>query len=205
LRELGQAALPLYLRKGQMLFRRGDATSGLYVVLDGRLKMALPAPVASGDRAMERAIEMFGPGAVFGEDCLFADDPHLAECQALTACTVLHVAKPALCAAVEREPELAMRLMRNLSARLHGLMRDIESVSLQNALQRVASFLVEQAPAGRDTWLAGTQRVMASKLGMTPETLSRVMTRFAAEKLVRVERGRIELLDMERLGRQFVA
>ncbi|AAP86011.1 Transcriptional regulator (plasmid) [Cupriavidus necator H16] len=201
---LRQAATPQHLRKGEFLFRRGEACQGLYVVVEGLVKLALPTAPAS-ERTLERAIEVFGPGAIFGEDALFLDAPQVADCQAQARTTVLHVSKLALWGAVERDPLVSTQLLRNLSGRLHTLMRDIEAVSLQNALQRVASFLHEQAQAGRRTWLACTQRVIASKLGVTPETLSRVMSRFSAQKLVKLERGKIFLLDAEGLARQVAA
>jgi CRP-like cAMP-binding protein len=201
---LREAATPLRLRKGEFLFRRGEPCQGFYVVVEGLVKLALPSAPGS-ERTVERAIEVFGPGATFGEDVLFLNTPQVADCQAQARTTVLHVSKFALWGAVERDPLLSARLLRNLSGRLHTLMRDIEAVSLQNALQRVASFLQEQAQASRRTWLACTQRVIASKLGITPETFSRVMSRFSAEKLVKLERGKIFLLDTEGLARQAAA
>lgn len=188
------------LSKGEFLFRRGDACSGLIVVLDGLVKLALPATPCS-IKGLERAVEVFGPGAVFGEDVLFADALQPVDCQAMMRTTVLCIDSSVLWETLERDPLLSARLLRNLSSRLHALMRDIEATGLQNALQRVAGFLRDEAYAGRCTWLACTQRVIASKLGITPETLSRVVSRFCAENLVRLERGKIFVLDAEGLGR----
>ncbi|WER49320.1 Crp/Fnr family transcriptional regulator [Cupriavidus sp. WKF15] len=188
------------LHKGEFLFRRGEPCRGLFIVMDGLVKLSLPA-AAGGAKGAERAIEVFGPGAAFGEDVLFMDAPQPADCQAMTRTTVLCIGSAVLWDAVSRDPLLSARLLRNLSSRLHALMRDIEATSLHNASQRVAGFLCDEARAGRRTWLACTQRVMASKLGITPETLSRVVSRFCAEKLVRLERGKIFLLDTDGLGR----
>ncbi|WP_455288519.1 Crp/Fnr family transcriptional regulator [Cupriavidus necator] len=201
LAQLRAAATLRCLRKGEHLFRCGEPCEGLFIVMEGLVKLALLSP--SGEEpAGERAIEVFGAGAVFGEDLLFLDVPRRMVCQAQARTVVLHIGKAALWHALMREPLLAAQLLRNLSGRLHGLMRDIEAISLQSALQRVAGFLREQAFATRRTWLACTQRVIASKLGITPETLSRVMHRFCAERLVRIERGKIYLLDPEGLARQ---
>ncbi len=194
------AATQRRLRKGEFLFRRGEPCRALFIVMDGLVKLALRAAAGSAKGA-ERAIEVFGPGAAFGEDVLFVDAPQPADCQSMTRTTVLCIDSAVLWDAVSHDPLLSARLLRNLSSRLHGLMRDIEATSLHNALQRVAGFLRDEARAGRRTWLACTQRVMASKLGITPETLSRVVSRFCAENLVRLERGKIFLLDTEGLGR----
>ncbi|WP_454753414.1 Crp/Fnr family transcriptional regulator [Cupriavidus necator] len=201
LAQLRAAATLRCLRKGEYLFRCGEPCEGLFIVMEGLVKLALLSP--SGEEPTgERAIEVFGPGSVFGEDLLFLGVPRRMACQAQARTVVLHIGKAALWHALMQEPLLAAQLLRNLSGRLHGLMRDIEAVSLQSALQRVAGFLREQAFATRRTWLACTQRVIASKLGITPETLSRVMHRFCAERLVRIERGKIYLLDPEGLARQ---
>lgn len=205
IRQLDASAALLSLRKGDMLFRRGDPAHGVYVVIDGLLRLSLPPPGECRDRIGERAIEMFAAGALFGEDCLFDDSPQLAECQAQARSVLLHVGRPVMRTLLAREPGLASRLMANLAARMRALMRDVEATSLKNAPQRTAGFLLEQGRAAQVTWLAGTQRVMASKLGMTPETLSRVMNRFAAEGLVALERGKVRVLDMEGLRDQAVA
>jgi CRP-like cAMP-binding protein len=197
---IGDAATQRRLRKGEFLFRRGEPCRGLFIVMDGLVKLALRAAAGSAKGA-ERAIEVFGPGAAFGEDVLFVDAPQPADCQSMTRATVLCIDSAVLWDAVSRDPLLSARLLCNLSSRLHGLMRDIEATSLHNALHRVAGFLRDEARVGRRTWLACTQRVMASKLGITPETLSRVVSRFCAENLVRLERGKIFLLDTEGLGR----
>ncbi|ODV41815.1 transcriptional regulator [Cupriavidus sp. UYMMa02A] len=194
------AAKSRRLQKGEFLFRRGEFRRSLFVVLEGLVKLALPA-APGGLKGSERAIEAFGPGTAFGEDVLFADSPQIADCQAMMRTTVLCIDSTVLWDTLERDPLLSARLLRNLSGRLHALMRDIEATSLHNALQRVAGFLRDEARAGRRTWLACTQRVIASKLGITPETLSRVVSRFCAENLVRLERGKIFLLDAEGLGR----
>jgi CRP-like cAMP-binding protein len=194
------AATQRRLQKSEFLFRRGEPCRELFIVMDGLVKLSLPA-TAGSLKGTERAIEVFGPGAAFGEDVLFVDAPQPADCQSMTRTTVLCIGSAVLWDAVARDPLLSARLLRNLSGRLHALMRDIEATSLHNALQRVAGFLRDEAHAGRRTWLACTQRVMASKLGITPETLSRVISRFCAENLVRLERGKIFLLDAEGLGR----
>lgn len=195
------AATQRRLQKGEFLFRRGEPCRGLFIVMDGLVKLSLPAAAAGSVKGAERAIEVFGPGAAFGEDVLFVDAQQPADCQSMTRTGVLCIDSAVLWDAVARDPLLSARLLRNLSGRLHALMRDIEATSLHNALQRVAGFLRDEARAGRRTWLACTQRVMASKLAITPETLSRVVSRFCADNLVRLERGKIFLLDAEGLGR----
>ncbi|WP_020206265.1 MULTISPECIES: Crp/Fnr family transcriptional regulator [Cupriavidus] len=192
--ELALAARSCRLPKGGVLFGRGEPCKGLHIVAEGMVKLALP--VMPG---REKAIEVFGPGAVFGEAVMFLDAPYLVECRALARSAVIRIDTAAMQRAIARAPELSARLLRNLSARLVTLMRDIEGVSLRCALQRVAEFLLQQAGESGRTWLACTQRVIASKLGLSPETLSRAMRTLAGERLLRLERGKIHLLDVDGL------
>lgn len=198
--ELGRIAggtTQVFAERGEILFRRGDACTGFHLVAYGQVKLA----VASTD-GTEKVIEILGPGRTFGEAVMFLDKPYFVTATALADTLMLHVARDTLFAEIEREPQLARRMLAGLSMRLHMLVKDVEAMTLHSATQRVIGYLMrlaEEGGAGTAT-LPAQKSLIASRLNLTPEYFSRILHDLAAEKLVRVEGREISILDAERLG-----
>ena len=98
-----------------------------------------------------------------------------------------------------------------MSMRLHGLVRDVEAYALHNATERVASFLVQSlesdesggavSTAANTLELSASKQVIASRLNLTPETLSRIFHTLSDSKLIRVDGKLIHVLDVNNLRR----
>ena len=89
--------------------------------------------------------------------------------------------------------------------RLHGLIRDVESYSLRSSTQRVIGFLLQRTgqddEAGRDVEidLPTSKQVIASRLNLTPETLSRIFHDLTAAKLITVHGKHVTVHDVKLL------
>jgi CRP/FNR family transcriptional regulator, dissimilatory nitrate respiration regulator len=93
--------------------------------------------------------------------------------------------------------------MADMSARLKHLISEIEVLSLQNASYRLANYLWKRwdkaRPADGCIELQVPKGVIASRLSITPETLSRTLHGFSQQGLIRVEGSRVEILAPEGL------
>ncbi|KAB2838840.1 MAG: Crp/Fnr family transcriptional regulator, partial [Burkholderiales bacterium] len=127
-------------RRGEMLFSKGDPSTGFFSIIRGQIKLALPSPQGG-----EKVLEIMGPGQSFGEAVMFMEVPYPVFAQALTEGTALHISKAVLFAAMDRDPRLARKLLAGLSMRLHGLIQDVEAYTLQSARQRLVAYLIERA------------------------------------------------------------
>ena len=91
--------------------------------------------------------------------------------------------------------ESCFRLMADMSQRLKHLITEIEVLSLQNAAYRLANFLWKrwesERPADGFIELRVPKGVIASRLSVTPETLSRTLHGFTEQGLIRVDGHRI--------------
>ena len=93
---------------------------------------------------------------------------------------------------LETDASFARRMLAGLALRLHGLIRDVESYSLRSSTQRVIGFLLQRTDHGEDESrdveidLPTSKQVIASRLNLTPETLSRIFHDLAAAKLISV-------------------
>ncbi|MDK2125678.1 Crp/Fnr family transcriptional regulator [Parachitinimonas caeni] len=198
LQRLAAVAIQVRAAKHQLVFRRGEQATGIYIVATGHVKLAIPSP-----QGQEKVIEFFRPGQIFGDAVMFLDRPYLVDAEALEDSLLIWIDKHHLYEAIDHEPALARHLLVSLSQRLHFLMQDIESVNLQTSTQRVVSWLLRQprraTDAGTQTSFAVSKNLIASKLGLTPETLSRVLHQLRIAGLIQVEGRDILIHDADAL------
>ena len=184
--------------KGQMLFQKGDSAEGFYVVVYGQIKLAFPSLQGS-----EKVVDIVGPGQSFGEAVMFMEKPYPVFAQALTDALSLHIAKQVIFAAIERDSAFARKMLAGLSMRLHGLIQDVEAYLLRSGTQRLIGFLVQQAGMtdGRSAEfeLPASKNIIASRLNLTPETLSRILHSLSEAGLIIVRGRQITIPDVERL------
>ncbi|MBI3149436.1 MAG: Crp/Fnr family transcriptional regulator [Betaproteobacteria bacterium] len=189
-----------HLERGRMLYRKGDASIGLYCVVYGQVKLSSTS--AQGD---EKVVEIIGPGSSFGEAVMFMEKPHILYAQALTDSLLLQVSRAAIFEEIDRDPAFARKLLAGLSRRLHSLVSDVEWYSLRSGVQRVIGFLLRQpleieadGQAYRLT-LPTSKNVVASRLSLTPEHFSRILHELSESGLIAVDGREVELFDVEKL------
>jgi len=124
--ELIAAAREQHLRAGTTLWREGDPGDGLYFIREGTVEIRLPGEGSGG-----RVVAELGVGAVFGEMAVLEEKPRSATATARTEVKVWFVPRAAVLGAIRRCPELALRLLRELSRRL----REFNRVYLEQTLQ----------------------------------------------------------------------
>jgi len=89
-------------------------------------------------------------------------------------------------------------VLRNYAERVGELVVVIQDVLFHALPQRLARLLV---PRARDGVVEATHQAIAAELGSAREVVSRALARFERDELIRVERGRIVILDADRLAR----
>lgn len=182
---MAQTCRQMRVAKHRFAFRRGDAAGGLYVVAVGQIKLAIPSPCGH-----EKVLDFFGPGQAFGESGMLLDRPYMVDAQALEDTLLICIDKQDIYAAIDRDPSFSRCMMVSLAQRLDSLVQDIEAVNLQSAAQRLVNYLLRQPREGDCTRFPFSKSVVASKLGLSPETLSRLLHQFSSAGLISV-RGRI--------------
>ena len=136
---------------------------------------------------------------------MFMDRPYPVFAEALADTLLLHIGKSTVFGMLEHDVSFARRMLAGLSLRLHSLVNDVEAYSQRSSAQRVIGYLLEHsAQAGDDNGacafaLPTTKQVIASRLNLTPETLSRVFHDLAEAGLITVEGRQITIHDQRRL------
>jgi CRP-like cAMP-binding protein len=171
------------LDAGEILFRRGEKARSLYVLIEGQLKLYRTS--AGGDEVI---VDLLEPGATFAESRAFLEDPHYhLSCAALVDVEVAAVDLPTFVTALHDSVDTCLLLLRQMSERAERRVDEIDRLALQSGTCRVAGYLLAQLPTGRDEYpLKVAKGVMASRLAIRAETLSRILKQLSAEGVVSV-------------------
>jgi CRP/FNR family transcriptional regulator, dissimilatory nitrate respiration regulator len=196
LEAIGTATEEQRVAAGTVLFRRGDPCDGFYLIVVGRVKLALLAPAGA-----EKVVEILGPGQSFGEPVMFLGKPHTLNAEALADSLLLFIRNSVIVDAIARNPELARRMLDEMSQRLYRLVGDIEAYTLKSATERVTGYLLASLPEGTGpgepgvVLLAASKSVLASRLNITREHFSRILHELSQAGLIRVSGRSIRILD----------
>jgi len=203
LRRFARRAQLHSVAKDTLLYERGDAANGCYALVSGLVKLSLLAP-----NGAEKVLRLVAAGETFAESVMFHLQPQPVNALALADSRVVFLPAQALYDLLEHDRGFARALLASLSQRIHMLIADIESYSLSSGTQRIAAYLHSLAaapdparvPPLTRVRLPANKTVIASRLGVTKETFSRLLHELTAQGLVEVSRREILLRDPQRLA-----
>jgi len=199
LRKLARRAERRRPSKDTLLYVRGDPCAGFYVLVRGQVKLSLRAPGGA-----EKVLRLVGPGETFAEPAMFDEQPQPVDAHVLADSELLFLPAKALYDLLDHDRAFARALLASLSQRVHALIADIGAYSLASGTQRIAGFLQSLPyPPGAATArvrLPASKTVIASRLGVTKETFSRLLRDLSAQGLIEVRQREIVLRDAARLA-----
>src|SRR3954464_9179863 len=173
------------------ILRAGEKSDALYIIISGRAKI-----VIDDGEGREVTLTTIGPSEFFGEMSLIDEKPRSASVEALEACEVLYISKPAFMACLKDNFDAAMLILRNVVGRLREADRKIASLALMDVHGRVARLLMDLAKENNGTWVVDTgSEEMARMVGASREMVSRVLKDMRDSGLIRRDKRKIIVLD----------
>lgn len=201
LHELASASRRADYRKEQSICSLGETCDTLFIVVSGLVKRA-----SISFRGQEKVVDLLSAGQAFGDAELFAGRSCTVQASAVEASVLLLLEGSALRRVVAAEPRLASRLVGRLANRQLELEAELDANHCKNGSERVLGFLVQQTgaelPASGETHLrlVTSKQLIASRIGLTPESLSRALRDLAEAGLV-VVNGRSLYLQNAQIAR----
>jgi CRP/FNR family transcriptional regulator len=187
--------------KGDYIFIECDQPRKLFVVVKGEVKL-----LKQTDDGREMIVEMAYPGEIFGEEAVFDGQPYPMTAQALEDVELLSISRADFFAFLRDNPDLALEIITELGARLREAQNTIRALAMERVdwrIGRVLLLLSKQAgkedKRGVSIDLPLTRQDLADMAATTVETTIRVLGNMKKMGLVETEKGRIVLLDRERL------
>ena len=198
---LAQRAVPRQYAPGEVVFAEGQPCAGLYVVERGHIRIFKTSP---GGR--EQVLTIDGPGSSVAEVPVFDGGNYPASGAAVDSALLLFVSKQDFQALCLAHPQVTLKVLRVVGARLRRLVGIIEELSFTTVRHRLASFLARLArqegkhtPAGIEILLPTSHQELAAQIGTVRELVSRNLSRFQAEGLLIVEGRNVIVRDLKAL------
>ena len=187
-------------QRGTVLFQQGEKATSFFLVLDGWVRLFRLTPDGS-----EAVVGVFRRGETFAEAAILLGKKYPVTAEVVTTSRLLQMEGEVLRCCIREQPDLALSMLASASYHLKLLVEHIEQIKLLSAAQRVADFLVKLCPSevGSCTVeLPYEKALIAGRLGMKPESLSRVLAKLRPLG-VTVDRSFVSIADVRRLA-QFV-
>jgi CRP-like cAMP-binding protein len=155
----------------------------------------------------EKIIDLISPGHTFAEAILFSKQKvYPVTASAILDSRLLCFDIASYADILHESTDACFAIMAEMSRRLHWYIGEIDRLTLHSASFRVACYLLDQVPSthlgASEIHLATPKHVIASRLSITPETLSRSFSRLSREGLIEVRDDAVVLNDVGKL-RQF--
>lgn len=198
-RQLSIQSVLMTVRRGETVIRRGERVRGVYAIAYGSVKKRL-----RHRRGAEVVLALLGPGDTFAEVPALLGCPAKVEAVALADSMLVMINAQCISAQTVSEPRLARNMTRSLARSLHALLSEFERGMLTGP-QRLAGYLdtIAEATPEPGHWVARlpvSKTLLAARLDMKKETLSRLLRRLAADGLIDVSRRDIVILDRSGLA-----
>lgn len=180
------------LAEGELLFQQGQRLEQIFICTEGFIKLFRLTP--NGD---EKIVEIISAGNSFAEAVLFlGGQQYPVHAVALKPAQVVGINAEQYQKILRSSVDICFHLMGLMSKRMHWLLTEVDRLTLHNASFRLVSWLLEAPSYATNTILLDVPKhVLASRLSIKPETLSRILKRLSEQQLIRVEEQLIELLD----------
>jgi CRP/FNR family transcriptional regulator, dissimilatory nitrate respiration regulator len=159
--------------KGETVFHAGDPANRLFVVMSGWI--TLSRTTRDGEEAI---IGLFMRGETFAEAAMFLSRGFPATAVAGTRTRLLAIDARTMLAAMRNDPDLALRMLASMSAKLKTFVEHITLTRLRSPQHRVAEFLLGLCAAdeGCETIdLPFEKQLIATRLAMRPASFSRAL------------------------------
>lgn len=166
-----------------LLFSQGDVADRFFLVLEGRVNL-----FALTDKGDQTIIEVFDKGWTFAEAAMFSSGRFPLNAEVSAGSRLLSIPVAPFLRRLSEHRELAFQMLSALSRWQHHLLVEIAELKSKSPVQRLGAFLLHLVPAEDGAARGGTggavevrlpitKTVLASRIGIAPESLSRAIAR----------------------------
>lgn len=186
--EIASYSISKTFKKGEMIVHAGALFQNLFIIHKGQVKI-----YRISESGKEQLIRILGPGSFMGELSMFGETPITSYAEALEQTEICSISKADINTLILKKPEIAIKVLGEFSRRLENAEKLIEQLGHHEVEKRVASILLElaeqQAPQHEDKItiaLSISKKDLASLIGTTQETLSRKLSSFQEQGIIKL-------------------
>lgn len=190
--EVEAAARTTHHPANTTLFRRGDPAERFFFVKEGAVKL-----VRRSAEGQEKVIEVIEAGQTFAEAVMFMAGTYPVDAITLGPAALIGFDSAHFRALLRASPDACLALLARMARRVHAHLTAVDALALKSARERVIEYLLAQAGDKPGFYLGFPKNVLASRLGMTPESLSRTFGSLQKRGWIAVHGSYIQIRERE--------
>lgn len=167
---------------------QGQHPEYLYCLLEGTVRTSILS-----DQGEEKLLTVYQAGSIFGEASFFDGMPRVSTATAQTDCRIVRLGRQTVDELFRKNPALASTMIAYLARTVRLLSGHVDTMSFQQANQRLAKLLLNYPSSGDVIHV--TQDELASALGVSRVTVSRILRSFSHKGFLKTGYGTITLLN----------
>jgi CRP/FNR family transcriptional regulator len=188
-------------KKGEYIFFEGEKGDKFYIIKNGQVK--LTKMIKNGD---EQILNIFSDHDIIAEIVAFDKGVYPASAVTMTDTEVIVFDQSELENLILKHPSIGVKLLREMSGRLRRAQQNVRDLALKDSSARVAGLLIFLAEKyGKKKKervildISLTQQELASMIGSSRETVSRVLGQFESEDLIKTSRKKIIIYKLDKI------
>ncbi|WP_198264048.1 Crp/Fnr family transcriptional regulator [sulfur-oxidizing endosymbiont of Gigantopelta aegis] len=186
------------LKRNEILFEQGNEASRFFLVRSGQVMLFQTSPEGN-----EKVVDIIGPGQTFAEAVMFMEgNRYPVNARSTSNTELFYFDNEAFTKELLKSNALCFTMMADMSTRLKGLLTEISELTIYNAKHRLISYLLGHINDLQDqptVKLTATKSMIASRLSITPETFSRILSKLKKEGLISIDDESITLIKPDQL------
>ena len=186
------------IKKGAVIFRKGDIGSKLYAVRAGAVRISAPS-----EEGKDAIFNLVVPGELFGEIAFLDGGQRTADAVAIENCELLVIERRDFIPLIRDNPEVAERLIKILCARIRKTSEQVEDIvflGLPNRLAKVLLHLSRPSAANSPvSKIQVTQREISQMIGVSRESANKQLQDWQRKKWLKLERGGVVIFAPQAL------
>jgi CRP/FNR family transcriptional regulator, cyclic AMP receptor protein len=180
------------VRRGEVLFSKGDDGSTLIAVVSGSIKICVPST-----EGKEIVLNLIHASEVFGEISLLDGQPRTANAAAMADGEILTLDRREFIPFLRQNPDVMLTLLAVLCSRLRRTSEQVEDVLFLELNIRLAKMLLRTAQADRGKLrVRATQKELGQMIGLSRESTNKQLRNWASRGIIKIEKGGVIILNI---------
>lgn len=179
--------------RGEIIFNPGEKGNHFFILKSGKVKIFKTL------KGKDQIIKIFEKPTLFGEAASFTGKNFPAWAEAIEDSEVLIIPRERFLNLIKEDPEIGMNLLSVMAQRLIHLTNVIESLSLKNALSKVASYILKKYEEAGKQEVPFSTSIASMELGLTKETVSRMVGKLKEMGVIEKTRNRVVIKNVNAL------
>jgi CRP-like cAMP-binding protein len=182
-------------KPGATIYSEGNVGNHIFYVIKGEVKT-----FKVNEDGKELITDLFKDKSFFGFTSFLSNKPYTENAEAIIPTEIIKLEKNELLSLIKSDPQLGLNFMDLLSNNLENVKEHLMHIAYDSVRKKTADTLLHLIPEGsQEKQIKISRSDLASIIGIAKETLTRTLTDFRDERLIKTNRNTIEVLNQKKL------